>query len=321
MRQGVCEETRTSVLGFGCGSVLGRVGRRASLRAMNTAWDQGITLFDTARSYGQGEAEAVLGEFLRGKREQAIVSTKFGIAPGRQSALARCAVPMARLAIHIPGVRSLIRRGGGRGTVFGQFTVAGLRESLEVSLRQLRTDRVDLLFLHEATASAIYQEDLMAELSAQIRAGKVLRAGICGSAEVIAACIADGPATLTAMQFGVKLLDPVVARVTKEKSPGMLLIANHPFGGKRRVARLKTALAAMSADSSVPVDLREKLSGGEWQMVIEALFGLVLTGSGTHALVFSMMRPDHLRANALAVENNRFSGADLALIRERLLNL
>ena len=69
-----------SALGFGCGAVMGRVGKPASLLAMEEAFSQGINLFDTARSYGMGQAEAVLGEFLRGKRSQAIVSTKFGIS-------------------------------------------------------------------------------------------------------------------------------------------------------------------------------------------------------------------------------------------------
>ena len=54
---------------------------RQSLRAMGCAWDAGITLFDTARSYGFGDAEAVLGEFLRGKRDKAVIATKFGITP------------------------------------------------------------------------------------------------------------------------------------------------------------------------------------------------------------------------------------------------
>ncbi len=286
---------------------------------MSIAWDHGITLFDTARSYGYGEAEAVLGEFLRGKRERVIVSTKLGIVPRRQSALTRIAVPAARAAMHLPGVRSFIRRRSNRGVAFGQFTVAGLRDSLEASLQQLRTDYVDILFLHEATASVMYQQDLMAELEALVRAGKVLRAGLYASAEVIAACIADGPAMLSAMQFGADLFDPVVAGIMEQNRRGMLLIANHPFGGEPRVARLEAALAAMSADAKVPADLREKLRGGEWQMVIEALFGMILTGANTHALVFSMMRPDHLRANARAIENNRFSGEDLALIRQRLL--
>jgi aryl-alcohol dehydrogenase-like predicted oxidoreductase len=87
---------RESVLGFGCGSVMGRVGKAASLRAMNAAWDAGITFFDTARAYGFGEAEGVLGEFLKGKRERAVIATKYGIVPQRLSAVKKIAVPLVR---------------------------------------------------------------------------------------------------------------------------------------------------------------------------------------------------------------------------------
>ncbi|HEY3704736.1 MAG TPA: aldo/keto reductase, partial [Terracidiphilus sp.] len=62
-----CGEITTSVLGFGCGSVLGRVGRNESLRAMHLAWQSGMSLFETAPSYGFGEAESLLGGFLSGK--------------------------------------------------------------------------------------------------------------------------------------------------------------------------------------------------------------------------------------------------------------
>jgi len=320
MRQSICGEIRTSVLGFGCGSVLGRVGRGASLRAMGTAWDAGITLFDTARSYGFGEGEAVLGEFLRGKREQAIVTTKFGVPPQKQSALKRMVVPVARAALQVPGVRGLMHSRGSREVTFGQFTVAELRVSLETSLRELRTDRVDVLFLHEATASAMRQQALMAELDALVQAGKVLRVGLYAGANVVAEGMANGPATLTAMQFGGNFFDPVVAGFTQQNPRGLFLVANHPFGSEQRVVRTKAVLAAMSADETVPVELRDKLRGDDWQVLLEAILGVVLDGTGTHVLVFSMMRPDHLRANACAIENNRFTSANLALIRRSLLN-
>src|ERR1700677_4941488 len=118
---------RESLLGFGCGSVLGRVGRGPSLRAMHAAWDAGITLFDTARSYGYGDAEQVLGEFLRGKRDRAIVATKFGITPQNPGRLKRTAVPIARaiMNLKIPAVRNLRRRGGADRSQFGNFTVEG----------------------------------------------------------------------------------------------------------------------------------------------------------------------------------------------------
>jgi aryl-alcohol dehydrogenase-like predicted oxidoreductase len=320
MRESVCGEMRTSVLGFGCGSVLGRVGRGASLRAMETAWDAGVRLFDTARSYGFGEAEAVLGEFLRGKRDEAVIATKYGIAPQRQSAVKRVAVPVARAVMRVPGVRGILRGGGSREVTHGQFSVAGLRESVETSLRALQTDRVDVLFLHEATSEVLQQHELMNELDALVRAGKALRAGLYASADVVAEGMERGPATLTAMQFGGDAFDPVAASVMGRNPRGMFLIANHPFGSEERVARIQAVMAAMSADESVPAEIREKLRGADWQAVLEAVLGVILEGTETHALVFSMMRADHLKANVRAVESCRFTAAELALMRQRLLD-
>ena len=64
---------------FGCASVGGRVGPRASVRAMEFAFDQGVSGFDVARSYGYGDAERILGGFLRGKRDRCVVVSKAGI--------------------------------------------------------------------------------------------------------------------------------------------------------------------------------------------------------------------------------------------------
>lgn len=312
---------QTSVLGFGCGSVLGRVGRGPSLRAMNAAWDEGITLFDTARNYGYGYAEAVLGEFLHGKRDQAIVATKFGILPQDPGLVKRMVVPMARAALQmkVPGMRNLVRRGGEREAALGHFTVQGLRASLEASLTQLRTDYVDVLFLHEASTSAMRQQDLMAELDTLVRSGKVRRVGLYAGADVAADGLTNGPATMSAMQFGADAFDSTVAAIAARNQRGALLIGNHPFASEQRVASLAATLAAMSGDKTVPADLREKLRGADWQLLLEAIFGVVLNCIGAHALVFSMMREDHLRANIRAVESTRFTRADLSLMHQSFL--
>jgi len=322
MRQCECGRLRTSVLGFGCGSVLGRVGRGASLRAMNTAWDAGITLFDTARSYGFGEAEAVLGEFLRGKRQQVTVATKFGISPQSQSPLRRMMVPAVRTALRmkVPGVRKLVRQGGGSKAACGEFSVLGLRTSLDTSLKQLRTDHVDILFLHEASIDAIHQQELMTELDALLQAGKVLRAGLYANTNVIAEGISNGPAILGAMQFGANPFDPIAAGLSSRNHRGALLIGNHPFGSPLRVAQVEVVLAALLGDENVPLVLRDKVRGADWQMMLEVVLGVALSAIGVHALVFSMMQPENLRANARAVENCRFTAEELSLIHQRLLH-
>ena len=54
-------------IGMGCASLGSRVGRREGLRALARAYDAGITWFDVAPSYGDAEAETILGEFVQGR--------------------------------------------------------------------------------------------------------------------------------------------------------------------------------------------------------------------------------------------------------------
>jgi aryl-alcohol dehydrogenase-like predicted oxidoreductase len=146
-------DIRCSALGFGCSGVMGRVGRRESLLAMHTAWNAGITLFDTARSYGYGEAEGLLGEFLHGKREQATIVTKFGIIPEKLPRWKREVRPLVRALLRVaPEPRAAVRRANATEMTPGHFDVATLRTSLETSLRELRTEYVDMLLAHEAPA-------------------------------------------------------------------------------------------------------------------------------------------------------------------------
>ncbi len=321
MIESVCGKLRTPVLGFGCGSVMGRVGRNASLRAMNAAWDNGITLFDTARSYGFGEAEAVLGEFLQGKRDRAVVATKYGIPAQRQSSVKRMAVGVVRSAFKVPGVRGLVRGKETGAAAFGQFSVAGLQESVEISLRELRTDSIDILFLHEATEAVLHDDELMAALDMLVSSGKILRVGLYAGAGVIDAAIEDAPRVISAAQFGADPFSPMVASFAARNQREMLLIGNHPFGSEERMGRFAAALAAASRDETVPSELREKLKDGGEQMVLEALLGIGLKAAGLHTLVFSLMRRDHLEANVRAVEKCRFTLAQLKLIQGRLRQL
>ena len=312
---------RTLALGFGCGSVMGRVGRSASLRAMNAAWDSGITLFDTARSYGFGEAEAVLGEFLQGKRDQAVVATKYGIPVQRQSGAKRLAVGVVRSAFKVPGVRGLVRAKGERAAVFGEFSVAGARASVETSLRALGTDYVDILYLHEATEAVLQDDEMMEALDALVKAGKVLRVGVYGGEGVIDAAIKLTPTPISAAQFGADPFSAVAGGFAARNQGEILLVGNHPFGSEGRMGRFAAALAAASRDEAVPSALREKLKDGGAEMILEALLGIGLKASGLHSLVFSMMRRDHLEANVRAVERCRFSGSELKVIQRRLLKL
>jgi aryl-alcohol dehydrogenase-like predicted oxidoreductase len=318
MRYVECGEIQCSVLGFGCGSVLGRVGRRESLRAMEAAWDAGITLFDTARSYGYGEAEGLLGEFLQGKRERATVVTKFGILPGRRRAWKRWAKPVVRgILWAAPQLRGVVRQGIAGEMSAGHFDVATLRASLETSLRALRTEYVDVLLAHEAPASAMAQEDLIAELQKVVSEGKARRVGISSTGMDVAKIAMHGPALLSVLQYPATEIDDW----PEDFAPERMRMANHPFGGVAAAKRVAKLLAAMTKDARLDSALREKLQGDAEERLAEYRFARAMRGSTPrrhgsrpHVIVASMLKIEHLRANVAAIASDRFSADDVSVI-------
>src|SRR5580658_5134719 len=124
-----------ATLGFGTANLMGRIGRKHSLRLMEVAFDAGIRHFDTAPLYGLGAAEAMVGEFAANKRGEITIATKFGIRPPRGFPLMGVAKTAARVAVRvIPSLRAKLRRGAGSMTTRGCFTPEECRKSLLLSL-------------------------------------------------------------------------------------------------------------------------------------------------------------------------------------------
>jgi aryl-alcohol dehydrogenase-like predicted oxidoreductase len=171
----------SSALGFGCAPILGSVAANKARRALTVALDEGVTHFDVARSYGYGEAESFLGRFLGSRRDSVTIATKFGIV----------ATPVARFISPLKPLVRLFQSWRKTATVRGNVVAAGagisgrfharqpleaprLRASVEKSLRELRTDYIDYLFLHEPLERVdeidlLCQEALKLKLEGKIR--------------------------------------------------------------------------------------------------------------------------------------------------------
>ena len=135
-----------SVVGLGCNNFGGRIDAERSNEVIDAALEAGITLFDTADSYGVGRSEEILGAALRarGRRDDVIIATKFG---------------------------SDLR--GANGADFGAR--GGRRyivRAVEASLRRLQTDWIDLYQVHWPDL-ATPLEETMAALDDLVRSGKV----------------------------------------------------------------------------------------------------------------------------------------------------
>jgi len=71
---------QVSLVGLGCNNFGGRTDLEASRKVVHTALDLGITLFDTADTYGErGGSETVLGQVLGNRRKDIVLATKFGM--------------------------------------------------------------------------------------------------------------------------------------------------------------------------------------------------------------------------------------------------
>jgi len=163
-----------SALGLGCWAIggpwsfdgrpagWGDVDDAESIRAIRRALDLGVTLFDTADVYGCGHSERVLGRALAGRRDEALIATKFGLRFDEAT-----------------------RTGGGEDTSPGH-----IRRACEGSLLRLATDRIDLLQLHAATGDP---DAVVATLESLVAEGKIRFYGTSNDAPEVIEAFAAGP--------------------------------------------------------------------------------------------------------------------------------
>ncbi|WP_058304168.1 aldo/keto reductase [Gorillibacterium timonense] len=122
----------------------GETNDEQSIRTIHRALEIGVTLFDTADVYGNGHNEELLGKALKGRRDQAVIATKFSYTPNYE-------------------------------TISGHPDY--VKQAIEESLRRLNVDYIDLYYQHRVDPNVPIEETVgaMAEL---VRAGKVRYLGL-----------------------------------------------------------------------------------------------------------------------------------------------
>src|SRR5687768_13065233 len=133
---------RASRVGLGCNNFGSRIDLEGTRAVVDAALDVGVTFFDTAEIYGNGgDSERFLGEALAGRRGEVVIATKFGW-----------------------------------GQEFGDGSPECVRGAIDGSLGRLRTDYVDLYYLHKPDPSTPIA-DTLTVLDELVRAGKVRAIG------------------------------------------------------------------------------------------------------------------------------------------------
>lgn len=287
---------RLSKIAFGCAPVMGRIGRAQSLRAMHTAFDAGVTHFDVARSYGYGEAENVLGAFAADKRDRITIATKFGIAPPKQQRALRLIKPLVRqITRHVTSLRSLVRSASTHTLTAGAFDLPSARRSFDDSLRALKMDYVDMLFLHDCSPDDPLSDELLSWLESLVRAGKARTWGIATQREWI-------DHFCTSLQYQPRIVqyqNSISDQRNLAAAKALPAILHSPFGGASGLGldtnRIRNAFLAVQSAANHNHALQSSQFS---QLLLESAVYL----AENNVVLCSMFDPRHIRMNVDAVE-------------------
>lgn len=166
-----------SSIGLGCMSLSFGYGsapdREAAGRVLERALDIGYTFFDTATMYGAGANETLIGEVLGKRRDKFVLASKCGLFRNAE------------------GVREI----SGRPDV--------IRRQCDDSLRRLRTDVIDLYYLHRLDRTVPIEESVGA-LGDLVKAGKIRTIGLSEmSASTIRRAHAEHPVTAVQTEYSL----------------------------------------------------------------------------------------------------------------------
>jgi aryl-alcohol dehydrogenase-like predicted oxidoreductase len=192
-----------SALGLGCmgmSEFYGRTDNAESVKVIHRALELGINYLDTADMYGPYKNEELVGKALRGKRDKAIISTKFGI----------------------------VRLSDDRRSVSGKPDY--VKSSCEGSLKRLNTDYIDLYYQHRVDPQTPIEETIGA-MSELVKEGKVRFIGLSeASVKTIKLAHNVHPVTALQSEYSLWCREPEAEVIPALRRLGIGFVAYSPLG-------------------------------------------------------------------------------------------
>lgn len=244
-------------------------------RIFDSYSDRGGNFVDTSVNYTNGESERILGGLIRDKRERTVLATKF---------------TMARDPANI--------NSGGNHRL-------NLVRSVEASLRQLDTDRIDLFYLH-AWDFTTTPEEVMRGLDDLVQSGKILYVGICNTpawrvAQMQTLADLRGWSPFVALQIGYSLVERTVEHelMPMALAMGLGVLPWSPLGGGILTGKYSRADLSDENDANVAATRKGVIASTghltEHALAIADIVGEVATEIGASrsqvALAWTLQNP------------------------------
>jgi aryl-alcohol dehydrogenase-like predicted oxidoreductase len=172
-----------------------------SIRTIQRALELGVTLLDTAEIYGPFTNEELVGRAIKGRRDQVVVATKFGM---------------------------ISHAGGGPGVL--DSSPANIRTAVEGSLRRLGTDHIDLYYQHRVDPNTPI-EDTVGTLAELVAQGKIGHIGLSeAGVATIRRAHAVHPITALQSEYSLWTRDPEPEILPLLRELGIGFVAYSPLG-------------------------------------------------------------------------------------------
>jgi aryl-alcohol dehydrogenase-like predicted oxidoreductase len=264
---------QVSRVGLGCNNFGRRIERARTHEVVEAALDAGVTFFDTADSYGDGNSERFLGEALGARRSQVAIATKFGWTSGGSP--------------------------------------ENVRPSLEASLERLGTDVVDLFYYHRPDGVTPISETLAA-MQALVEEGAVRALGLSNVDTALLRDAHASGIAISAVQNRYSLLhrndDDGVLPLCRELSiayvPYYPLESGLLTGKYRRGEPVpegsRLSGREISDDELARVARLEELAVEQGRTLLELAVGGLASIDGIASVIAGATSPEQVRANAAA---------------------
>ncbi|WP_221391534.1 aldo/keto reductase [Dyadobacter sp. NIV53] len=192
-----------SALGLGCMGLSFGYGpatdTQDAIKLIRTAFERGVTFFDTAEAYGPFANEELLGEALAPFRDEVVIATKFGFDGGDSKA----------------GLNS---------------QPESIRAFVEASLKRLKTDRIDLLYQHRVDPN-VPIEEVAGTVKDLIRSGKVKYFGLSeAGAQTIRRAHAVQPVAALQSEYSLWWREPETEIIPTLEELGIGFVPFSPLG-------------------------------------------------------------------------------------------
>lgn len=230
-------KVKVSAIGLGCQPFIGNYGHveeATAISIIHRAIDLGITLFDTADTYGRGQNEEWVGKALKGKREEVVLESKFGNLRGQ------------------PG------EGGRLYDGRPEYVPVACERSLD----RLQTDVLDIYYLHRVDPE-VPIEDTVGAMARLVEAGKVRHLGLSEAGpETLRRASKVHPITALQSEYSVWVRDYEKDTIPACRELGIGFVCYYAMGRGFLSGKLRTLEGLEPSDTRLKVPrLREENIG------------------------------------------------------------